>query len=312
MNPLVAKLALAWVAAERADAGRRGEPMPEIPKQDELAIAADRVYAVMSGEVPWSQCSAGDRAIWRGRFRDLHLFEQLWNDDDRAWLLREAQVEGPTRGKRGPRAPRAPGASGQGALRPNYPSPQYPGGPPANAQPLLGPMGIFGGDQAQAARPRDRERVEHRDAVFYDTITAGQIIDWTHGSWRLFGNPHIGHPHLCNLQLGGIIADRDQTAHILGIWIWPTTTEGLLHVANRWRFTVDIGATPVFGPIHARELFQGYAFQRPLLVESRQNFSVKIDRDHDVPVFKSDVPIGDLWDLTFCVQCVVSTRGGRR
>lgn len=63
-------LVAAWIAAER-DAGNL------VGVDDPTPIALDRVRLVLAGEVRWSEALPGDRAIWRGRARDVRLYERL-------------------------------------------------------------------------------------------------------------------------------------------------------------------------------------------------------------------------------------------
>lgn len=75
MNDPVSRAAFVWYAAE-CDAN------PALPKArtmtpgDVLAIAVPRVMKVFEGEVRWSETSPGDKAIWKGRPRDIELFER--------------------------------------------------------------------------------------------------------------------------------------------------------------------------------------------------------------------------------------------
>lgn len=81
-SPLIAKLALEWLRAEHAaQVAETGENF--IPSDDEIAIAQDRVYQVCMGEVRWSECGPGDKAIWKGRMRDVARFEQMWRTSRR-------------------------------------------------------------------------------------------------------------------------------------------------------------------------------------------------------------------------------------
>lgn len=64
-----------WYCAER-----RADPsLPAysegLAEGDLIARALPRVVAVFSGEVRWSEASAGDKAIWRGRPRDIESFQ---------------------------------------------------------------------------------------------------------------------------------------------------------------------------------------------------------------------------------------------
>lgn len=66
MNPLV-RAAFIWYYAEFPN-------NREVAESDLLAVAMPRVDAVFSGEIRWSEASAGDRAIWVGRPRDIATF----------------------------------------------------------------------------------------------------------------------------------------------------------------------------------------------------------------------------------------------
>lgn len=68
------RAAFDWYRAEQAGDPRKLRPMCELTDGDVLSIALPRVRAVFAGEVKWSEASAGDRAIWRGRPRDAHSY----------------------------------------------------------------------------------------------------------------------------------------------------------------------------------------------------------------------------------------------
>jgi hypothetical protein len=77
VNPLFAQLALDWLDAERhADPERWPNAMP---KRDDMTVAIDRVYQVITGNVLWSEASPGDKAIWKSRVEDIPTFARSWN-----------------------------------------------------------------------------------------------------------------------------------------------------------------------------------------------------------------------------------------
>jgi hypothetical protein len=88
---MIAKLALVWLHAEHTDVARDAELSREpgatvaakalradVEKRvwtpDELAEATDRVLEVIRGDVRWRDTTPGDRAVWKGRMRNVETF----------------------------------------------------------------------------------------------------------------------------------------------------------------------------------------------------------------------------------------------
>jgi hypothetical protein len=73
LDPITMQMVLAWIEAEQL-AGNFADKKVE----DITPIALDAVGRVLGGEVKWSEATAGDRAIWRGRARDVARFDRHW------------------------------------------------------------------------------------------------------------------------------------------------------------------------------------------------------------------------------------------
>lgn len=73
MDDPVTRAAFVWWAAESPPHARWTN---KLSWGDILAIAVPRVLAVFSGEVRWSEASPGDKAIWRGRPRDIEAWQK--------------------------------------------------------------------------------------------------------------------------------------------------------------------------------------------------------------------------------------------
>jgi hypothetical protein len=292
MTPLIAKLALEWIAAERGAARERaekhGEPEPDpIPKKDEIAIAADRVYQVMSGEVRYSECGPGDRAIWKGRFRELATFERLWRNDDHKYRAgdEDRTSENPRRGP-----PAGSRNRNDQSVSPNYPGPAgrmtygdyvtgiYEGDQPQVPYTQAPTVGSYGGGRRGPRVAGYRERLHQ---IVFDTLGPDELQESTTW-WTMFGNRHIGRPFMTNMQIGGMFWS-DMTGVILALWIWTTTLESIHHVANDYQFTLTVGDKPVLSGVHGRELFQGLVLRRPIIVPVRQHFSVDVARRNLMP-----------------------------
>jgi len=69
MDP-IKRAALEWFKAEH---GVNSDWENRLSLGDIYAEAVPRVKAVFAGEVRWSEASAGDKAVWRGRPRDISL-----------------------------------------------------------------------------------------------------------------------------------------------------------------------------------------------------------------------------------------------
>jgi hypothetical protein len=67
---------------------RQGSSAPTMEKRvwtpDELAEATDRVLEVIRGDVRWRDATPGDRAVWKGRMRNVEMFGRGWRRELRA------------------------------------------------------------------------------------------------------------------------------------------------------------------------------------------------------------------------------------
>lgn len=246
-SPLIAKLALEWLRAEHAArVAETGENF--VPSEDELAIAQDRVFQVCMGEVRWSECGPGDKAIWKGRMRDVERFEQMWRTSPRLVKNRDELDAADERE--------------EARRRLNYPGPQGRG--------VRTPF-----DQALEDQSRSRRRVVRRHAVWYDTVgfqrTGNRI------STRLFGNENIGNFFLTNLQVPGRLAS-DQTAIILSFSVSVSSMAALRWAADHVAITFIMGEMPNGpGPMFVRDLFMGIPLLQPITVPVRQTVSAQVN-----------------------------------
>jgi len=309
MNPTIARIALDWFTAERkalateirsiardakidgrlaesekieleADAGG-GAPTP-----DELMIATDRVYQVLRGEVRWSEASPGDRAVWRGRMRDIEKFESWWrqtiHDDDAAMVspIDEAEL------------PPVPRRRQDRSQLQNYPTRAGRQG------------GVYEGDAVQQwpvpqRSPRLRGYRERRWWNFYDTARFEPERPWHASEW-LFGNKNVGDRFLTNLDVAGQFG-HDTSFVILAFYVDISDLDALRWVASNTMFQFFIGARPETPCMFVRDLFMGIPLRRPLIIPPRQNFSCRLDY--------KERPPADLgpFDLVFHVDGLLTT-----
>lgn len=252
-NPLIARLALDWLRAEHLARVAKGEAADTfVADPDELSVASDRVYQICSGEVRWSDCGPGDKAVWRGRLRDVEKFEQLWRSDPTPQRNLQELTADAERRRNNPN------------LLPNYP------GPGDRNQPFN-----VGGDFA-ADRPRTgpqlhgyRQRNWHN---WFDTVTVDRQVNTY---YRLFGNENVGNPWKTSLQVAGQLGS-DSTGVILSWYASITTMNALRWAADNVQAQMVIGDRPQGAPTFFRDLFVGIALLRPWIIPIRQNVSMQI------------------------------------
>lgn len=279
MNDLIAKLALEWLRAEKLAVEGTDDADTLAKNHDAIAIATDRVYRILAGEMKWSETGAGDKAIWRGRFRDVERFEAAWKvKDDQAAHDEAPQPVRPT--------PSRPG------YVPNYPSPLPTFNPPSST----------------VRARRDIERAQHRLAAdrterrwwnWYDTLQFGAHHGraFIQASQRMFNNTNYGNWTLCNLEIPGQLAP-DNEARMHGCYVSSTSLEGLL-LFSQARFHISVGEHPATPPMFVRDLVMGVVFRVPIKIPRRQNMHVTfetqpsvIDRAYELEPF----------DLTFHID----------
>lgn len=291
MNPTIARMALHWLRAEhQSQLAKDGVPddvaerdmlhvyaedrLRGAAKDEEIVIAADRVYQVMSGEVRWSECSPGDRAIWKGQFRDIGKFEQLWREDpavERAVANFERQAEEQRRAEADP------------AYRPNYP------GPEGRQGPLPQGAGTYEGDNVTPPRGQGQRRLlqggrSRQWMNIYDTIKLSRDHALRHGMFFGAGaEQRIGNTWLTNLQVPGYFAS-DQTFVGLAYYVSLSSLDALRFAADNIHCAIWIGDKPQHGgPMFVRDLFMGVVPKRPLIIQVRQLFRVEVELRRPVP-----------------------------
>lgn len=301
MNPTIAKMALEWLRAEHR-AHLQLEQVPDavadrdtanfVASQDDIIVAADRVYEVMTGDVRWRDCSPGDRAIWKGMFRDVGRFEQVWRENRAA---RENAAQAEHQQDRQSDADRE-------RQRLNYPGPQgrAPGPPPYGA-------GVTEGDSVQPPRGQGERRMRMQGvhqrywANWYDTIkiTADHATEHDLFSGANMNN-RIGNYFLTNLQVPGLLAS-DQTAVITAYYVSLSSMDAIRYAADNVIAQVWLGQKPQHGgPMFVRDLFMGIVPLRPLIVPVRQSVLVTISRRIPLP---SDV---EPFELAFHMDGLVT------
>ncbi len=73
IDPMTMTLVNGWLEDEREAGSLDG-----LDESQLVDIALDRVRMVIGGEVRWSEATPGDKAIWRGRARDVTRFDRRW------------------------------------------------------------------------------------------------------------------------------------------------------------------------------------------------------------------------------------------
>ncbi len=268
MMPLVAKLALEWLRAEHAARRAKGEeiasfipPAEDDDEDPDLMVAADRVYAICAGDVRWSNCSPGDKAIWRGRMRDVEKFEQLWRTDPGPRRLVEARIADEEAADRRAQA--------------NYPGPQ-------GRMPTAPDLAAV--DDARAPRGQGNRRLlgdgvrNRRWWNWYDTIRCRRTMN---PSTYLFGDQstgggNIGNFFLTNLQVARRLAS-DETVVITSFYASVSSLDGLRWGADNVIVQWTMGEMPAGPPMFLRDLFMGIVPLRPIVVPVRQTFYPRVD-----------------------------------
>ncbi len=78
LDPLTMQLVIGWIEAEKEAGNFAGLEVTDL-----TPMAIDRVRLVLGGEVRWSETTPGDRAIWKGRARDVAKFDRRWRNRDK-------------------------------------------------------------------------------------------------------------------------------------------------------------------------------------------------------------------------------------
>jgi hypothetical protein len=281
VNPTITKLALQWLTAERkataefgemvasdaefdqraGDAARARDAANGTPaSSDEMAIAVDRVYHVLRGEVRWSETSPGDKAVWRGRIHDAERFESAWRGM-LADLDEPIDAPGPIVENQPPQFPNMlnyPTAGGRQAGVYEEDGVVVPRPPPVRT----------GGPRLVGYRTR-------RWWNYYDTVTFRASGPPT--PRRLFERENIGNPFLCNMQVPGMIGEPDAMFAALAFYVHATDMDGLRWAADHVQFTFGMGDMPQTPPMFVRDLFVGIQLRRPITVPIRQHFWATCD-----------------------------------
>lgn len=278
MNPLFAQLAIDWIEAERK-ANPTEWPVSGRPTKDEMSVAVDRIYQVMSGEVKWSEASPGDKAVWKSRVENIAMFERSWRKD-------------------GTSIKRKPGDGVASEMDELMGLARPPDGETIDPYNQVAPRpparrGQTGGPRLEGVR----ERLWWN---FYDTLPG--IDHTTPQTERLFGvamGPRIGRIFLTNMYQAGQLPG-DQTFIILGLYISISSLEALHWAADRVGVTFVIGDRPQLPFLFVRDLFRGVPLvtpkARPLIIPVRQSFGATVD-------FKEKPPQGmDPFDLTLHIE----------
>jgi hypothetical protein len=276
MNPLFAQLALAWLRAERV-AHPEEWPVDGRPTKDDITVAVDRVYQVLSGEVKRSEASAGDLAIWKSRVNEVPLFIKAWRKDGRPTPT--SQDGGVSNNDELLALARLPSGELLDPMNQTTPAPRRRQGQ---------------GPQLQGYRERTWWN-------FYDTWEdiGGNGPDSKQRSMRLFGNRNIGQQFLTNLQVSGQMPG-DQTFIIFGVHVSISSVEALAWAADNVGCQLVIGSRQALPFMHVRDLFQGVELvtpkARPLVIPVRQSFQVQVDLRREVP------PDLEPFDLTYHME----------
>ncbi len=239
MHPVYGQLALAWLEAEQAANPLTWGDRPV--GRDEMSVAIDRVIAVVSGDVTWSDASPGDKAVWKSRVSDIPQFARTWRSpiDDEEKKRREALLTETMVGEFGepvvatprPRGPRIHGV---------------------------------------------RERLWW---TYYDTLedigVSGRALNYT----RLFGNANIGNIWLTNLQVAGQLGG-DSTFLVCAVWASISQLECLHWAADNILFEFSVGSRRALPPMKMMEAFRGVDLlapsRRPYVIPVRQDFSCQV------------------------------------
>lgn len=264
MNTTIAKMALEWLRAEHNTARAKGDLDYDFDAtKDDIEIASDRVYQVMAGEVRWSEAGPGDKAIWRGRMRDVERFEQLWRTSG------------------APKQNAAQAVAQQEAAEANYPragTNEYER------------RGAGGNRRGEGNRMLRMDQSHNRMwSNWYDTIKLSREEQGPH---RLFGSrgglasdirSRIGNNFLTNILVPGFLAS-DMTCVVVAYYVSLTSLDALRWAADNVIAMVGMGDKPQHGgPMFVRDLFMGMVPLRPLIVPIRQHVWVNIEQRGLVP-----------------------------
>jgi len=249
-NFLVARLALEWLSAERAV---RGEAAPT-KHDDDLPMAADRVYQVLSGDVRWSHASPGDKHIWRSRFRDVEKFDRWW---------RQAE----------PSSELPPPPADTVNVDDNPYNQQTPR--PRGRRPVQPPV--------RQARRREYVNIYDTVQICHDpTLGLGRSyleISSRSATARLFGAANVGSYRLCNLPVPGQVASADaQPTWFYADTMYATATSvnGLVQMSDFLLVTLILAGKVRGSMLPVRELVMGVPVRT--LVDPGTNIEVFIER----------------------------------
>lgn len=214
-DALIVRLALEWLGAERK---ARGDTRPISKMDDEYAIAADRVYQVLAGDVRWSDASPGDKHIWRSRFRDVERFDRWW----RAGLLASntpSSVEDPDEDDR---------------YNQTTPKPRR-------------------GERKPSAVKQSRVRREYTN--LFDTAIFGREPYHRAFTINMFTNANVGTFRLSNMQTAGVL-HGDQEFYLDTVYCVPNNMGRFMTICDVVFATLAIGNRQMWR-LHLRELFSG-------------------------------------------------------
>jgi hypothetical protein len=271
MNPLFAHLALDWLEAERLanPAEWPAERLTQI--KDEMTVAVDRVYEVISGNVKWEDASPGDKAVWKSRVTSVPMFARSWRRNG------EARTEDPEKRAEVERLLEDPirVRTSDGIARQRAETPRLGGGPRLH--------GV-------------RERLWW---VIYDTVrfdpsgrSDGNCV--RSGSIRMFGNANIGNVFLTNMQVPGQMPG-DSSFTLNCIYASVSSLEALHWAADNVTVDFIIGERRSMPTLFIRDLFRGVDLLQPgrfpLIIPVRQRYSATVTCRKEVP---AEIPPFDM------------------
>lgn len=267
-NVLIARLALEWLAAERSASVEDTLTIAEDAKIDqrpeyvelvrraqfhgevytpakgrtdfEICFAVDRVMRVLAGEIRWSETSAGDRAIWKLRFRDVTHFLR--------WRDRGGEIHGEEIKKQIDQLTPTPDPTSQEA--------------PYRVSP----------------RVQTTEQLwwYYYDTATLDEKSA----DAERGvSFRLFTHKNVGNFFRSNLQVAGQVG-ADSRFIVTSMWMTISNLDALGWFGDNVRAAFVVGDKAMTPTMSGKDLFMGVPFTapyaRPLSIPSRQAFTVQV------------------------------------
>jgi hypothetical protein len=273
---MITKLALEWLAAERAARANQqpGEVYVE-PRagDDEMPIAIDRVYQVLAGEIRWSSATAGDRHIWRGRFRDVEKFDRWWRTANLGPDPDPPTIQPTTRDEIEDRY-------NQTTPKPPRRLAQHPG-PPIK--------------QTKSSRRRWYVNAYDTAVVSASPFDAPgrsfAVLNRNSPVTVLFGGANCGLFRLCNLNRGYDLGFGDVAFYVDTMYATATSLRGLVDIADCVVAQFGVGDMPVTQNLPLRELVMGIPIRR--VVPTRGKFFVKLELlvPKDVPIATFEVSV---------------------